>query len=235
MGLHILRKIVSETFDMQERQLLLGNKDVSRLKKEIINYRRLIENFIEKLSRDAKNNYEINQRIDALSEYSEIVQAARDGIIIKQEKRTEQVGEEKKEIIYDTTMSPREVENILVDYEKQSYKMQMDKLDNYLGIGLSLASIIGSLVCENGKEEQKENLLTILREMNFNNPNLLKELACKKFMEFSTGQQKRLALSKLFYRVDDGTSVIIVDEPVGNVEDKLIREQLEMIKRYAER
>lgn len=52
-------------------------------------------------------------------------------------------------------------------------------------------------------------------------------------MEFSTGQQRRLALSKLFYRIDDGTSVIIVDEPVGNVEDKLIREQLEMIRKYA--
>ena len=52
-------------------------------------------------------------------------------------------------------------------------------------------------------------------------------------MEFSTGQQRRLILSKLFYRIDDGASVVIVDEPVGNVEDKLIKEQLEMIKRYA--
>ena len=40
-------------------------------------------------------------------------------------------------------------------------------------------------------------------------------------------------LSKLFYRIDDSTSVIIVDEPVGNVEDKLIRDQLQMIKEYA--
>ena len=52
-------------------------------------------------------------------------------------------------------------------------------------------------------------------------------------MEFSTCQQRRLILSKLFYRIDDGASVVIVDEPVGNVEDKLIKEQLEMIKRYA--
>lgn len=532
MGLHILKKIVSETFNMQERKLLLGNKDVSKIKKEIIGYRRLIENFIDKLTIDAKNDYEISQRIESLSKYSEIVQVARDGIIIKQERRIEQVGEEKKEITYDTTMSPREVSRILIDYEKQSYKTQMDKLDNYLGLGLSLASIIGAVINEKGTkdqekglptlislgsisigglkliqgtlnqndnknkfkvidkefsliddlleneqistnaqtnaiqnietlaneekdistkiedkklafntildlsiallsgiyvnskiqtndnkkidgkslasalvslkstkqisayliktvesyaqnkkqeeifeqtcikireiwkqmeekvyplngakkpfdsmqitdftgkfypkkdyetgethystiikipefsmkrgdvvllsgesgsgkstflrllkrgdinnrkaikldndesvdslgneyisfrpsinlgdeanvlyqitgktsisdltEDQKEHLLTILRELKFKNPNLLKDLASKKFMEFSTGQQRRLALSKLFYRVDDGTSVIIVDEPVGNVEDNLIREQLEMIKRYAE-
>ena len=42
-----------------------------------------------------------------------------------------------------------------------------------------------------------------------------------------------MILSKLFYRIDDGASVVIVDEPVGNVEDKLKKEQLEMIKRYA--
>lgn len=83
-------------------------------------------------------------------------------------------------------------------------------------------------------EEEQERLLTMLRELKFNSPNLLEEIATKKFMQFSTGQQRRLALSKLFYRIDDGTSVIIVDEPVGNVEDSLIREQLEMIKKYAE-
>lgn len=58
-------------------------------------------------------------------------------------------------------------------------------------------------------------------------------MSTRRFMEFSTGQQRRLILSKLFYRIDDGASVVIVDEPVGNVEDKLIKEQLEMIKRYA--
>ena len=83
-------------------------------------------------------------------------------------------------------------------------------------------------------EEERKRLLTTLRELKFNTPNLLDELASKNFEEFSTGQQRRLALSKVFYRIDDGTSVIIVDEPVGNVEDSLIREQLEMIKRYAE-
>ena len=83
-------------------------------------------------------------------------------------------------------------------------------------------------------QQEQKRLLNMLREMQLDNPNLLKQLAEKKFMEFSTGQQRRLALSKLFYRIKDGKSVVIVDEPVGNVEDELIREQLKMIKRYAQ-
>jgi len=77
------------------------------------------------------------------------------------------------------------------------------------------------------------HLTRIMNELKLDFPNLLSTLASRSFMEFSTGQQRRLALSKLFYRIDDGTSVIIVDEPVGNVEDSLIREQLEMIRNYA--
>ncbi len=84
-------------------------------------------------------------------------------------------------------------------------------------------------------DTEKESVIRILHELKLDFPDLLEQLASKKFMEFSTGQQRRLALSKLFYRIDDGTSVIIVDEPVGNVENELIRSQLEMIKAYAER
>ena len=84
-------------------------------------------------------------------------------------------------------------------------------------------------------KKDKMKLHKILGELHLEFPNLLEQLSTRKFMEFSTGQQRRLILSKLFYRIDDGASIVIVDEPVGNVEDKLIKEQLEMIKRYAMR
>lgn len=87
-----------------------------------------------------------------------------------------------------------------------------------------LFQITGKTSISDLDENEKENLSKILRELSLDSQNLIEQLATKKFMEFSTGQQRRLALSKLFYRIDDGTSVIIVDEPVGNVEDKLIRE-----------
>ena len=82
-------------------------------------------------------------------------------------------------------------------------------------------------------KNERKNLLEILTKLSFPQKDLLEHLATKKFAEFSTGQQRRLALSKLFYRIEDGGSVIIVDEPVENVEEKLIKEQLQMIVNYA--
>lgn len=532
LGLEILGKLANEIFRVQDNQLLSGEQDVSKLKKELVGYRHVMNDFIRRLKIGARDEYEIRKRIDLLPDYSQIAQAARDGVIIKQEKRQEKVNGELKEIIYDTSMTPSEAIDILCEYERQADRLQFGKLNNYLGLGLGLAGTVGTLAGkgkkedndkgtgslvtlgttavmglkliqgilkqderekqwqlrdqqnrmrrdllnheqisskaeedairsiedlskeerklankaenkillfdatadlavalisgiyinkhvqtkENGKidgkslasalvslqatkgiagnflnaaqgiqesrkdeqeyrelckkvqeilsqmeekvyplegakssfnsiqikdftgrfypkknyetgedefsttikipefsmnrgdvvllsgesgagkstflrllkrgdinnrncitldngqtvdnlgneyisfrpsinlgdesnvlsqitgkrsisdldEEEKQNLVKILKELNLDFPNLLEQLASKKFMEFSTGQQRRLALSKLFYRIDDGTSVIIVDEPVGNVEDRLIREQLQMIKKYAQ-
>lgn len=531
-GLEVLGRITNEAFRVQDNKLLSGEQDVSRVKKEIVGYRNVMDDFIRRLSIGARDEYEIQKRIEVLPDYSQIAQAARDGVIIKQEKRQEKINGEPKEVIYDTSMTPGEVIGILWEYERQADRLQFGKLDNYLGLGLGLAGMLGTLVGkgktedgdkssgslvtlgttavaglkliqgvlkqgerekqwqlrdqqnrmrndllrneqisskaeedaiisignlskeeiklankaenkrllfdvtadlaiaiisgiyvnnqvqtkENGKidgkllasaivslratkgiagnflraaqgiqaskrdeqefqeickkvqeifsqmeekvyplqgakgafdsmqikdfngqfypkknyetgevefgttikipefsmkrgdvvllsgesgsgkstflrllkrgdinnrncitldngetvdnlgneyisfrpsinlgdesnvlsqitgkhnisdldENEKQNLVKILKELDLDFPNLLEQLASKKFMEFSTGQQRRLALSKLFYRIDDGTSVIIVDEPVGNVEDRLIREQLKMIRQYAQ-
>ena len=535
IGLDILERIVQEGFYIQEKQLLSGEQDVTRIQKDISSYKILMQELLRRLSIGARDEYELQKRIELLSEYSKIAQAARDGIILKQQKRTETIDGEKKEITYDTSMTPREVMSILMDYERKEDKLKFDKLNNYIGLGLGIAGTIGTLVStskkkdtekgngdvplialgstaigalkllqgvvikkedryeqhelrhqgfrmrddflenehissnaeeadikriedltmierkfthnienkklafhlvldlavalisgayinksiqvkQNGKidgrslatalvrlqsargiasnftnavqgivegkkeeeqfeelckkvrdileqmeekvyplegarkpfdsikindftgkfypkknyetgginfstiikvpefsmkrgdivllsgesgtgkstflrflkrgdinnrkaiqldngemvdnfgdeyisfrpsinlgdetsvlsqitgkwsisdltEEERKKLINMLRELKFDSPNLLEDLANKKFMEFSTGQQRRLALSKIFYRINDGTSVIIVDEPVDNVEDSLIREQLEMIKKYAE-
>ena len=111
-----------------------------------------------------------------------------------------------------------------------SFRPSMD-LGNETSV---LNQITGKTSIYELSEEEKEHLLKIMTELKLDKNTILEDLAQKKFMQFSTGQQRRLALSKVFYRIKDGTSVIIVDEPVGNVEDRLIREQLELIKQYAE-
>lgn len=531
LGLKVLERVVDEAFGTQYNELLSGQKDVGRVKREIIGYRNVMDDFIRRLVIGANDEAYVQQQIDSLVDYSQIAQAARDGVIIKQEKREEKVDGKSKDVIYDTSMTPSEVISLLDEYDRQEYSIRNQRLGNFLGLGLGLAGIAGTLVKENktnkekntgsliglgttavaglkliqglqgqkevdtaidlrrqrrrmsndlvfneqvsnkaeedeirsigtiakqerklankidnkrllfdvsidlviaimsgiyinkqvqtkengkvdgkslahalvslqaskgiagnlawaiqgiqssrkqeqefkqlcqevqkilsqmeekvyplegaksafdslqikdfngqfypkknyetgevefattikvpefsmkrgdvvllsgesgsgkstflrllkrgdinnrncitldngqtvdnlgeeyisfrpsidlgnetnvlsqltGKqsvseldENEKQNLTKILKELNLDSPNLLNLLASKKFMEFSTGQQRRLALSKLFYRIDDGTSIIIVDEPVGNVEDRLIREQLQMIKRYAE-
>lgn len=530
-GMEMLGRILNESFNVQYNELLQGEKDVGRIKKDIFEYRHVMEDFLRRIRVGTREEYFVRKRIELLPDYTRISQAARDGIILKKDTRQEIIDGKVKEITYDTTMTPKEVIDILYQYEKTIERLQFERLNNYIGLGLGLAGTLGIMtngyknktnekdkgalitlgstaigglkllqgviekdknqeiwdiedeqyrlrtdllgkeqisskaeedaiksiktlsekqrklenrrdnkellfetsidiaaallsglyisrnisLKENGKidgkslaaalvslnsmknvsgnfvrsikgfqdirnfeieyeelskkvqeiisqmeekvyhlegaesafdsikvenfngkfypkknyetgeiefgtkinvpefsmkrgdivllsgesgtgkstflrllkrgdinnrkcikldnnkevdnlgneyisfrpsidlgdeknvlyqitgkqsisdldEKERKNLLKIMEELNLNFPNLLEQLASKKFMEFSTGQQRRLALSKLFYRIDDGTSVIIVDEPVGNVEDKLIREQLEMIKKYA--
>ena len=508
LGLEMLGRIINEFYNNQYSELLQGDKDVSKFRKDIIEFRDIMADFLRRIKVGAREEYFVRKRIELLPNYSQIAQAARDGVILKKDTRHEIINGEEKEITYDTTMTPKEVIDVLYHYEKTLERLQFERWNNYIGLGLGLAGTLGIMTNgdknktkekdkgtlitlgstavgglkllqgviekdknqeiwriedeqyrlrkdllekeqisyqaemdtikdikalseqqrklenrrdnkeflfemsidlaaalisglyisknisfkENGKidgkslatalvslnsmknvsgnfirsikgfqdtrnleieyeallkkvqeiisqmeekvyplrgaestfdsmkiknfngkfypkrnyetgeiefgtvinvpefsmkrgdinnrncirlnnnqevdnlgneyisfrpsielgdekntlfqitgkqnisdldEKEKENLLRIMKELNLNFPNLLEQLASKKFMEFSTGQQRRLALSKLFYRIDDGTSVIIVDEPVGNVEDKLIREQLEMIRKYA--
>lgn len=533
LGIWAIKRIINEGLNVKENEMLKGEKDVSKLQKELLNYRYVMEDFIRRIEVGIMDNADIQLKVNNLSKHYEILQAARDGIILKQEERGEIIGDEKRCIKYDTPMTYREVKEIFNEYEERKDDIAFQRLDNYLCLGLGVAGILGTIIKnsgnkeasnkkilsttsigtmaisgirllegmikssdrkkilevideedrkiselleneqissnaeeseikniqrlskkeaklenriqnkglaldvildltvalvsgafvnndvqtkQNGKidgktlasslvslqdvhgasrkivngingivntkkdeekfkricqkvneileqmeekvyplegakhsfnsisinnlnakfypkndyetgkieystiinipefsmkrgdvvllsgesgagkstflrflkrgdinnrkaikldnEEQVDNLgreyiafrpsinlgdetnvlyqitgknnikdltqqeqkrlLNMLREMQLDNPNLLKQLAEKKFMEFSTGQQRRLALSKLFYRIKDGKSVVIVDEPVGNVEDELIREQLKMIKRYAQ-
>lgn len=99
--------------------------------------------------------------------------------------------------------------------------------------GTVLSQITGKESISDLEQAKRESLTKILRELNLYSDRILEDMASKRFSQFSTGQQRRLALSKMLYRIKDGTSVVIVDEPVGNVQDDLIKEQLEIIKRYA--
>ena len=99
--------------------------------------------------------------------------------------------------------------------------------------GTVLNQITGKESVSELDQNQREKLIQILGELNLYDDRILGDMASKRFSQFSTGQQRRLALSKMLYRIKDGTSVVIVDEPVGNVQDSLIKEQLEIIKKYA--
>ena len=480
-----LLKILDDKIDRNVTQKAISQADSSKIQKYVIEYRKLVENFLFRIKDSARLQMRLHEKIDPLYEFAQISQAARDGIIMKKEERTDIFNGEKKDVTYDVTMTPEEVMRILRHYEEQSNQIYADKLVNYFGLGLSVSGIVG-LIAKNQKDnensdfkyitvsvvskiitevvkkslrenlkndnqlgnidlslrtisdivqalivgayintkvkitengnldgksfatalismksndiiiqiinviyskarydakkykyfdelcEQAQNIISqmekkvyplkgaeepfdsfsiknleakfypkknyetgetvystyikvpefsvkrgdvvllsgasgagkstflrmlkrgdinnrdvieldsgkkvdslgkkfisfrpsmdlgnessvlhqitgkrniyelsksekmklhkILNELHLDFPDLLEQMSTRRFMEFSTGQQRRLILSKLFYRIDDGASVVIVDEPVGNVEDKLIKEQLEMIKRYA--
>lgn len=165
IGLKLLDRIAHEGFSTQEEQLLDGKSDISKLKKEILCYRNIMEDFIMRLSKGARDEYELQKRMALLPDYSQIAQAARDGIIVKQEKRIELVDGQKKEFVYDTSMTPREVISILNDYERKADRLKLNKLDNYLGLGLGLAGTVGALIRNNQSKEESSkgsaSLITI--------------------------------------------------------------------------
>ena len=99
--------------------------------------------------------------------------------------------------------------------------------------GTVLSQITGKESISELDQSQRKKLIQTLGELNLYDDRIFDDMASKRFSQFSTGQQRRLALSKMLYRIKDGTSVVIVDEPVGNVQDSLIKEQLEIIKKYA--
>lgn len=104
----------------------------------------------------------------------------------------------------------------------------------------ALFQITGKESLSRLKEQKKNKLLEIIRQLHIyeeatTDEEILNGLARKKYMEYSTGQQNRLVLARLLYRINDKISIIIVDEPAGNVEDTLIQEQLSIIKQYAEK
>ena len=484
-GLDCILKILDDKIDRNVTQKAISQVDSSKIQKYVIEYRKLVENFLFRIKDSARLQMRLHEEIDPLYEFAQISQAARDGIIMKKEERIDIFNGEKKDVTYDVTMTPEEVMRILRHYEEQSNQIYADKLVNYFGLGLSVSGIVG-LIAKNQKDnensdfkyitvsvvskiitevvkkslreklkndnqlgnidlslktisdivqalivgayintkvkitengnldgksfatalismksndiiiqringiyskarydakkykdfdelcEQAQNIISqmeekvyplkgaeepfdsfsiknldakfypkknyetgkivystyikvpefsvkrgdvillsgasgagkstflrmlkrgdinnrevieldsgkkvdslgkefisfrpsmdlgnessvlhqitgkrniyelsksekmklhkILNELHLDFPDLLEQMSTRRFMEFSTGQQRRLILSKLFYRIDDGASVVIVDEPVGNVEDKLIKEQLEMIKRYA--
>ena len=102
--------------------------------------------------------------------------------------------------------------------------------DKDLGMnGNVLKEIVGKEFVSDISEEEMQKLQTVLKDVCLDKEGILQELSTKDYSQFSTGQKKRLVLAQILYRASDKPSIILVDEPVGNVEDGLIDSQLNAI------
>lgn len=118
-------------------------------------------------------------------------------------------------------------EEIVDKLGKQFIAVKADKkLGNCSSV---LEEITGKGAISSITTEEKEKLEKVLKDVKLENENILEDLSSKDYNQFSTGQKKRLALAQALYRTTENPSIILVDEPVGNVEDELIDEQLKAI------
>ena len=104
------------------------------------------------------------------------------------------------------------------------------KADKDLGTnGNVLKELVGKESVSDISEEEMQKLETVLKDICLDKEGILQELSTKDYSQFSIGQKKRLVLAQILYRASDKPSIILVDEPVGNVEDGLIDSQLNAI------
>ena len=155
-GLDCVTKILEDKIDRNVTQKAISQADSSKIQKYVIEYRKLVENFLFRIKDSARLQMRLHEKIDPLYEFAQISQAARDGIIMKKEERTDIFNGEKKDVIYDVTMTPEEVMRILRHYEEQSNQIYADKLVNYFGLGLSVSGIVG-LIAKNQKDNENSD------------------------------------------------------------------------------
>ena len=104
------------------------------------------------------------------------------------------------------------------------------KADKDLGMnGNVLKELVGKESVSDISEEEMQKLQTVLKDVCLDKEGILQELTTKDYSQFSTGQKKRLVLAQILYRASEKPSIILVDEPVENVEDGLIDNQLNAI------
>ena len=164
VGMKILNKIMQNSLNRVEMDLKLGKgEDINQKQKYIYEYRKIINSFINSISRNIEEEMAIQADIDYVEECTDIVQAARDGILLKQEERTEMIDGEEKKLVYDTTITEKEVLSVLDKYQRIKNDVKLQKLENYLGIGLSAAGIIGTMVRDknNSLKMNSEKIMTL--------------------------------------------------------------------------
>ena len=124
---------------LEENNLREGKKDVSYQRKEIFQYKFIIDSIINRIKSQARMKYDLEKDIETLEDYVKIAQASRDGIILKQAKRQEKIKDKIEEVTCDIPMTPQEVIATLRDYQEFSERIQFEKLNNYIRIRIRIS------------------------------------------------------------------------------------------------
>ena len=118
IGLEMMGRITNEKIVELYNSLLAGNEDVEKTKVNLFMYQQIINDFFKKLRKTSRIEYNSRLEMEMLEQYPRIAEAARDGVLVRQEKRIEVIDGAEKELRYDVPITEREVIRILRDYEK---------------------------------------------------------------------------------------------------------------------
>ena len=114
-----------------------------------------IYDFLKMYTRNLHEEYDLQREIANLENMYEIIDKSRDGVITKKQEIEDSKGQ-KTEI--EITMSEIEIADIVKDYTNQLHRIQDYTITNYLGLGMSIISMLGAMIGEskNSKEVAKK-------------------------------------------------------------------------------
>ena len=104
-----------------------------------------IYNFLNMYTRNLYEEYALQREIANLENMYEIIDKSRDGIITEKQEIKDSNGQ-KTEI--EIAMSETDIANIVRDYTNQLYQIQDNEITNYLGLGISVISMLGAMISE---------------------------------------------------------------------------------------
>lgn len=162
--------------------------------------------FLSRYRNHIQAEYNLQREIANLENLYEIIDKSRDGIITRKQEIENSKGEK---IEIEVTMSEKEVANTVKDYINQLYRVQDKAFVNYLGLGMSIVSMVGALINEskNSKEMTKKIGISGLISIGtfFGRRYFTKDYGEK------VGEEAR--------KIRRGTEELIENEPVSKLEE----------------
>ena len=154
IGLNLLSTYLRDGLKIMQDRMITEKSDITNIKLSLINFQGTINFFISSIQREVEIGRHIKNDIENLDVVPNILQAARDGIILKQE--------QKDGIKYDVPMTPEEVKRILLYYNNEKRKVKENKISNYIGLGYSIIGFLGVLYNQIKDDKKTDNNSTIL-------------------------------------------------------------------------
>ena len=214
-GIEILQNIGDTGLDAVLRNLNSNNEELEPETVKLMTLLRIgkgpLYDFLSMYKNNMRLKFDTEREIANLKNMYEIVQNSRDGIITrKQMIKTKDENGQEREMEIDISMSEGEIADIVKNYERQLYYIQDKKFSTYLGLGMSLVSIVGAIYSESKNSRSTAKALGISSIISVGT--LLGRRYITKDYNEKVGKKRRD-----IRRLEED---LVVNEPISNIEEE---------------
>ena len=166
-GCDFLRIMGDVGIDVLIKYLTTGDKELNEKNGKAMILLKAARKPINEFLRMYRNNiytkYSLQRDIANLENLYEIIDNSRDGVITKKQEIEDSSGQ-KKEI--EIAMSEDEIAHIVLDYKHKLYQIKDNAFGIYLGLGMSVVSLLGGVYPFNVFSPKEKNILNTIENIN---------------------------------------------------------------------